>query len=103
MKRMRLSGDVVIQGCRKTAAAVSAVALLLATAFPISAQEQQPAAAPKPPQQSNAGKAIENPVPQKALILPIDFTKGKGYLPNPLGIYTERQVPATSFENTPRI
>lgn len=104
---MRLSRTVVNECCRKVLAVVSGLALLAGTTFPVSAVAQEPATTP-PKQneqkvQNDGMKPIENPVPQKPLTLQDDFSKSKGYFPNPLGVYTQREVPATSFENTPRI
>src|SRR5712671_2963555 len=102
---MRLSTTDVSQSLKKAMAAVSCMVLLFSTTFPAAAQEPASNAAAQNQQkaQSTSETLLENPIPQKSLKAQEDFTKQRGYFPNPLGPYTPREVAPTSFENTPRI
>jgi outer membrane protein len=101
---MRLSNTVVTESLKKTMAAVSSIVLLFSTSFPAAAQEPAGNSPAQNQQKQPSNQTlVENPVPQKPLKAPEDFTKGKGYFPNPIGPYTPRTVAPTSFENTPRI
>ena len=103
---MQWSRSVLSEYCRKVVSAVSGLALLAGTTFPVAAMAQEQTPAPKQQEgkvKDSGLRPIENPVPQKPLTLQNDFSKGKGYFPNFLNIYTPREVTATSFENTPRM
>lgn len=89
-----------------------ALSLCLLLSMPMAAQQGSDAK----PQQTPAGSASQNAsaqtgapdtsVPEiKALPSPtsIDYSKPKGFFPNPLAIYEPRLVPMPSFTNSPRI
>ena len=91
---MRLSTTVVSQSFKKAMAAVSCVVLLFSTTFPAAAQEPTANATTQNQAKAQSSKeaSLENPAPQKALKAQEDFTKPRGYFPNPLGPYTPRGV-----------
>ena len=54
------------------------------------------AALPSAPEQS-----VQAPGPQRTKI--VDYSKPRGYFPNPFAPYEEREIPQADFNNTPRI
>src|SRR4051812_39836874 len=84
--------------------AVALVAILTSLTWaqqPEQQSTQQSADAPTAQAQPNTTVPVETPQPRRFQLQ--DYTRPKGYFPNPVGPYTPRSVPPPDLSNTPRI
>jgi outer membrane protein TolC len=82
------------------------VAIVLVGAFPAGmwAQDAQtpPSQASSSPASSSQGSLPPAPTPHRAFEMK-DYSKPRGYFPNPLAPYMERDMPAPDMTNSPRL
>lgn len=103
-----MHGDNRMHDPRLTSAARQLLTLALAailTSFSWGQQPDQQAAQPAPSAaaqgQPNATVPVETPQPRRFQLQ--DYTKPKGYFPNPVAPYKPRSVPPPDLSNTPRM
>jgi outer membrane protein TolC len=88
---------------RLTSAARQLLCVALTAVLTSATWAQEPAPQPAQDQQATrkSAEVVESPQPRRFEFQ--DYTKPKGYFPNPIGPYTPRNVPPPDLSNTPRL
>src|SRR5260221_10795081 len=78
------------------------VAIVLVGAFPVGMWAQEAPTAPSQNSGSSQASLPAAPAPHRPFQM-TNYSKPRGYFPNPLAPYIERQVPSADMTNSPRL